>query len=72
MYIGNSQSNYMKKKVIISSTLFFLSICTLAVMYYSPNNSNHKNKEEKSTIPNDLWYQIRSYPDGFMYSKKNL
>jgi photosystem II stability/assembly factor-like uncharacterized protein len=55
----------MKNKLIISSTLSFLSICTLAVMYYSPNNSDTLNKEGKSTIPNDLWYQVRSYPDGF-------
>lgn len=55
----------MKNKVLISSTLFILGLCIIGIVFYSPHNSELKNKEAKSTIPNDLWYQIRSYPNGF-------
>jgi photosystem II stability/assembly factor-like uncharacterized protein len=65
-------------KLISESTLLVLSI----LFIYSCSNSNIKNedktiaesqKEAKSLQPNDHWYDMRSYPNGFneaLYLKK--
>ena len=51
------------KKLITSFLLITLLVCGFFVTRF--NTKNVTTKQTKSTIPNDLWYQTRSYPNGF-------
>jgi len=55
----------MKIKLILTSLLSILIICFIAIQFKTAHKSTIHLEGNKSPIPNDLWYQIRSYPDGF-------
>jgi len=52
------------RKIIIISVLP-LSILVASFFSYTFKSNPTKIEKIKSTVPNDLWYQMRSYPNGF-------
>ncbi len=55
----------MKIKLILTSLVSILIICFFAIQFKTTSTSESILENQKSPIPNDLWYQIRSYPNGF-------
>lgn len=51
-------------KIKFLATSIFSLLMLNVIVFQCKEPTSHQDKE-KSPIPNDLWYQVRSYPDGF-------
>jgi len=55
----------MKTKLLLASIFSILTLSILFIQFEKPSVIESNLEDVKSPIPNDLWYQIRSYPNGF-------
>ncbi|MFK8037237.1 MAG: T9SS type A sorting domain-containing protein [Crocinitomicaceae bacterium] len=60
----------MKKRIGLTLTSITLALIAGSYFFNQGTNpilltENREKEEVKSPIPNDLWHEIRSYPDGF-------